>query len=132
MQAVLGMVFAFLGQVGTSVKGAYDVLVSMSVITYFIPFLYLFAAMFKLQREPAGAGVIRVPGGKPVALIVAVLGFCTTSLTIALSLIPAADEPNKLLAVVKVVASTGLVLLTGVVLYWLGKRRASRAAAATM
>ncbi len=25
-------------------------LVSMSAITYFIPFLYLFAAMFKLQR----------------------------------------------------------------------------------
>ena len=132
MQAVLGMVFAFLGQVGTSVKGAYDVLVSMSVITYFIPFLYLFAAMFKLQHEPARAGVIRVPGGKPVALMVATIGFCTTLLTIGLSLIPAADEPNKLLAVLKIVGSTGLALLTGVVLYWLGKKRASRAAAAAM
>ena len=39
---------------GTSVKGAYDVLVSMGVITYFIPYLYLFASMFKLQSEPAG------------------------------------------------------------------------------
>jgi glutamate:GABA antiporter len=132
MQAVLGMVFAFLGQVGTSVKGAYDVLVSMSVITYFIPFLYLFAAMFKLQGEPARVGVIRVPGGKPVALMVATIGFCTTLLTIALSLIPAADEPNKLLAVLKIVGSTGLVLLTGVVLYWLGNKRASRAAAAAV
>ena len=126
------MVFALLGQVGTSVKGAYDVLVSMGVITYFIPFLYLFAAKFKLQREPAGRDVIRVPGGKPVALMVAALGFFTTLLTIALSLIPAADEPNKVLAVVKVVGSTGLVLITGVVLYWLGKRRASRETAATM
>jgi amino acid transporter len=132
MQAVFGMVFALLGQVGTSVKGAYDVLVSMGVITYFIPFLYLFAAMFKLQREPAGQDVIRVPGGRPVALMVAALGFCTTLLTIALSLIPAADEPNKVLAVVKVVGLTGLVLITGVVLYWLGKRRASRETAATM
>jgi glutamate:GABA antiporter len=132
MQAVLGMVFTLLGQVGTSVKGAYDVLVSMSVITYFIPFLYLFAAMFKLQREPAGPGVIRVPGGKPVALIMATVGFCTTLLTIALSLIPAADEPNKVLAVVKIVGLTGLVLITGVVLYWLGKRRASRETAAIL
>ena len=62
-QFVLGAVFIFLGQAGTSVKGAYDVLVSMGVITYFIPYLYLFAAMIKLQREPAGPDVIRVPGG---------------------------------------------------------------------
>jgi amino acid transporter len=128
-QAAFGVVFTFLGQAGTSVKGAYDVLVSMSVITYFIPFLYLFASMFKLQREPAGPDVIRVPGGKPVALILATVGFCTTLLTIALSLIPANDEPNKVLAVIKIVGLTGLVLIVGVLLYWLGKRNARRAAA---
>jgi amino acid transporter len=38
-QAVIGAIFIFLGQAGTSVKGAYDVLVSMGVITYFIPYL---------------------------------------------------------------------------------------------
>ena len=129
MQAVLGVVFTLLGQVGTSVRGAYDVLVSMSVITYFIPFLYLFAAMFKLQREAAGPGVIRVPGGKPVALMMAALGFCTTLFTIGFFLIPDADEPNKMLAVGKIVGLTGLLLVAGVVLYGLGKRRASRAAA---
>jgi amino acid transporter len=128
-QAAFGVVFTFLGQAGTSVKGAYDVLVSMSVITYFIPFLYLFASMFKLQREPAGPDVIRVPGGKPVALILATVGFCTTLLTIALSLIPANDEPNKVLAVIKIIGLTGLVLIVGVLLYWLGKRNARRAAA---
>ena len=75
-QFVFGALFIFLGQAGTSIKGAYDVLVSMGVITYFIPFLYLFAAMFKLQKEPAGPDVIRVPGGKPVARLVAFVGFC--------------------------------------------------------
>jgi len=128
-QCVLGVVFIFLGQAGTSVKGAYDVLVSMSVITYFIPFLYLFASMFKLQWEPAAPGVTRVPGGKPVALMLATVGFCTTLLTIALSLIPANDEPNKVLAVGKIVGLTALVLVVGVLLYWLGKKNARRAAA---
>jgi glutamate:GABA antiporter len=123
IQAVFGVVFAFLGQAGTTVKGAYDVLVSMSVITYFIPFLYLFASMFKLQCEPAGLGVIHVPGGKPVALLMASVGFSTTLLTIVLSLIPAADEPNKILAVVKIVGLTGLVIVVGVLVYWLGKRK---------
>jgi amino acid transporter len=128
VQSVLGAVFIFLGQAGTTVKGAYDVLVSMGVITYFIPYLYVFAAMYKLQGEPAGPEVIRVPGGKPVAKLVAVVGFVTTTLTIALSLLPQPDEPNKPLAILKVVGSTGTLLLIGAVIYWLGKRRTRRKA----
>ena len=112
-QFFLGVVFIFLGQAGTSVKGAYDVLVSMGVITYFIPYLYLFAAMIKLQREPAGPDVIRVPGGKTVAKLVATVGFLTTTLTIALSLIPQPDEPNKPLALFKVVGGCGALVLIG-------------------
>jgi amino acid transporter len=125
-QAVIGAIFIFLGQAGTSVKGAYDVLVSMGVITYFIPYLYLFASMFKLQSEPAGEEVIRVPGGKPVAYALAVVGFITTAFTIALSVLPPPDEPNKPLAVFKIVGGCGALVLIGVGLYWAGKRRAQR------
>ena len=123
-QFVLGIVFIFLGQAGTSVKGAYDVLVSMGVITYFIPYLYLFAAMIKLQHEPAGAEVIRVPGGKTVAKLVAALGFLTTTLTIVLSVLPPPDEPNKPLAVFKIVGGCGALLLIGAGIYIGGKRKA--------
>jgi len=122
----LGVVFIFLGQAGTSVQGAYDVLVSMGVITYFIPYLYLFAAMIKLQGEPAGPDVMRVPGGKLMAKLVATVGFLTTTLTIALSLIPQPDEPNKPLALFKVVGGCGALLLVGVWLYVAGKRRAAK------
>ena len=125
-QFVFGAIFVFLGQAGTSIKGAYDVLVSMGVITYFIPFLYLFAAMFKLQSEPAGPDVIRVPGGKPVAYAVAIVGFVTTALTIAVSVLPPPDEPNKPLAVFKIVGGCGAIVLIGVWLYLAGKRRALR------
>jgi amino acid transporter len=125
-QFFLGAVFIFLGQAGTSVKGAYDVLVSMGVITYFIPYLFLFAAMIKLQRDPAGPDVIRVPGGKTVAKLVAVLGFVTTTLTIFLSLIPQPDEPNKPLALLKIVGGTGALLLIGAWMYWAGKRRTAQ------
>jgi glutamate:GABA antiporter len=97
------------------------------VITYFIPYLYLFAAMIKLQGEPAGPGVIRVPGGKVMAKLVAMLGLITTAVTIALSLIPQPDEPNKPLALFKVVGGCGALLLVGAWLYIAGKRRAARA-----
>lgn len=125
-QFLLGVLFIFLGQAGTTVKGAYDVLVSIGVITYFLPYLYVFAAMFKLQSEPAGREVIRVPGGKPIAKLVAIIGFITTTLTIALSLLPQPDEPNKPLAVIKIVGLTGLLLLAGAGIYWGGKRRMAR------
>jgi glutamate:GABA antiporter len=130
-QTVAGVIFVFLGQAGTSVKGAYDVLVSMGVITYFIPYLYVFAAMYRLQREPAGAEVIRVPGGKPVAQLISVVGFATTTLTIVLSLLPPPDEPNKPLAVLKIVGLTGLLILIGVGIYWAGKKRVTENIRAT-
>ena len=121
-----GMLFAFLGQAATTVKGAYDVLVSMSVITYFIPYLFLFASMIRVQNKPASADVIRVPGGKRVAIPLAVLGLITTGITICLSVLPSDDEPNKTLAVVKVVGMTFVLLAGGVVIYALGKRRQAR------
>jgi len=98
----------------------------MGVITYFIPFAYLFAAMFKLQSEPAGPEVIRVPGGKPVAKLVAVVGLMTTMFAIVMSVIPQPDEPNKPLAVLKIVGLSGLLVLMGAGIYWAGKRRAAR------
>ena len=125
-QFVLGALFIFLGQAGTSVKGAYDVLVSLGVIVYFIPYLYLFAAMIKLQREPVGPEVIRVPGGSAVAKLVAALGFLTTTLTIIVSLIPQPDEPNKPLALLKILGGTGALLLVGMWIYLAGSRRAAK------
>jgi hypothetical protein len=70
--------------------------------------------------------VIRVPGGARIAKLVAALGFCTTILTIALSLLPQPDEPNKPLAVFKIVGGCGALLLVGVWIYVAGKRRAAR------
>jgi amino acid transporter len=123
LQAGVAAIFIFLGQAGTTVKGAYDVLVSMAIIGYFIPYLFMFASMIKLQGEPAGPEVLRVPGGRPVATLLAGLGFCVTAAAICLALIPAEDEPNKVLAVTKVAGLTGVLLLAGAAVYVTGKRR---------
>jgi amino acid transporter len=95
--------FVVLGQAGTSVRGAYDVLVSMSVITYFIPFLFMFAALIRVQDTPPAAGVIQVPGGRPAAIVLASLGLTTTTIAIVLACVPSADDPNPALAVMKIV-----------------------------
>jgi hypothetical protein len=52
------------------------------------------------------------------------LGFITTAATIALSLIPQPDEPNKPLAMFKIIGGCGTLILIGAWIYWAGKRRA--------
>ena len=123
VQFAIGVLFIFLGQAGTSVKGAYDVMASMTVIVYFIPYLFVFGALIKLQGEAAGSEVIRVPGGKPVATLVAIVGLITTTLTIVLSVVPQPDEVNKPLAVLKVVGGSVALLLIGAGIYWMGKTK---------
>jgi glutamate:GABA antiporter len=112
VQAAIALAFVFLGQAGTSVHGAYDALVSMGIIAYFIPFLFMFAAMIKLQREPAGPDVMRVPGGPGAARALAALGFLTTAVSIVLACVPPDAEPRKGLEVV----------LVGVGVYLAGRR----------
>ena len=123
-QAVCCMVFILLGQAGSTVHGAYQVLVTMTIITNFVPYLFMFAAMIRLQREPVEAGVIRVPGGRPVAIGLALVGMVTTSAVIVASVVPDPSEPNKVLAVAKVVFFSVLLIGGGMLLYALGRRRA--------
>jgi amino acid transporter len=123
-----GMVVALLGQAGTTVRGAYDVLVSMAVISTFLPFLFVFAAMIRLQDRPAGPEVRRVPGGRPVAITLASIGLVSTALTIVLSVFPAGDETNKPLAIAKVVGGTLVLVGAGVAVFLASRRKGRRLA----
>ena len=125
VQAAIAALFIWIGKAGsgTTVYLAYDALVSMGIIAYFIPFLFMFAAMIKLQREPAAPDVIRVPGGSAVAIALAALGFVTTAVSIVLACIPPDEAPDKMFAVLKVVGSSLALVGIGVVVYVLGRRR---------
>ena len=127
VQAALAAIFIFLGQAGTSVRGAYDFLVGMAVISYFLPFFYMFASVIRLQREPAGPDVMRIPGGRPIAILLAILGLLTTITSSVLACIPPAEEPNKFLAVVKLLGSSALMVAVGAVIYWVGKSKKKNA-----
>ncbi len=116
-----GMLMGLLGQAGTSVRGAYDALVGMSVITEFLPFLFLFSAMIRVQSRAPEAGAMRVPGGRPVAILLATMGLASTSVTIVLSTIPAEDDPHPIMAVVKVVGATGVLIAGGVMLFMIAR-----------
>jgi amino acid transporter len=102
----------------------------MAIIAYFLPYLFLFAAMIRMQDRPAGPDVRRVPGGRPVAIALASVGLSSTALTIVLSAFPAAEETNKPLAVLKVVGGTVVLVGAGVAVFLASRRKAKRLRAA--
>ena len=77
-----------------------------------------------MQREPAGPGVMRVPGGPMVAIALASIGFIVTAVSIVLACIPPDEEPNKTLAVGKVVGASLALVAIGAIVYAAGRRRA--------
>ena len=114
LQAAISALFVVLGQAGTSVQGAYDVLVGLGVVSYFIPYLMMFAALLKLSRRPR-------------ALVCGVLGLAVTALSIVLAVLPADDSPDAMLSVVKVVGSSVVLVTVGALLFLRGRARARRA-----
>ena len=123
---IAGLLFDVLSQAGTSVKGAYDLLVAMSLIAYFIPYLFVFASMIRLQSHPYVPGTLRLPGGKPVAIVLACTGFFSTASAIILSMFPADDEKHPVTAFTKIVVMTAVLLVTGFLVYRRGQRSIAR------
>lgn len=129
-QAVVAALFIFLGQGGTSVRGAYTVLVSMTVISALLPFLLLFASGIALSGGPRRLEDVRIWGGRGTIILASVVGFLTTTGSIVLTFIPPASEPNKPLAIAKILGLTAVMVGTGVLFYAAGVRRRRRILAA--
>jgi glutamate:GABA antiporter len=117
-----GILFGLLGQAGASVRGAYDMLVAMGVITYFIPYLFLFASAVRMQSQRPPAASFRLPGGTRTIVALACIGFLSTACTIVLSLFPAEDDAHPARTLFKVVIMTLVLLTAGVAIYRSSRR----------
>ena len=95
VESGVGAIFLLLGQFQSSVKGAYEVLITIGVITYFIPYMFLFASMLKLQSRPAGENVIRIPGGKWTGRAVASIGLVVAASELRRKTDAVPDAPNR-------------------------------------
>jgi amino acid transporter len=122
LQGGLGAVFCVLGQAGTGVQGAYEVLVSMGIIAAFLPFAGVFLAVLRLNSDQPvqGAAVTRLPGGRATSLGLALIGLTTTMVALVLAAMPAADEANKPLALAKIIGLTVILLGAGAAVYRAG------------
>jgi amino acid transporter len=129
VQGVLSVIFILAATQGSTVKAAYLKLVNATLIVYFIPFLYMFAAAVRLEREIAATpGAVPIPGGRAGNLFWNGLGFLTTLIAIILALIPPADTPDKTAFFVQVGGGAAGFALVGFLFYAIAGRNRRRGA----
>jgi glutamate:GABA antiporter len=125
VQAIVSGAILLGSQISETTRGAYQFLIDAAIILYFIPFLYMFAAVIKLARRRDRAEnphAVLVPGGSAGVWICGGLGFAVVLLGILVSLVPPGDSSNKLGFELKLVGGTVASVLLGLVLYWRGAR----------
>ncbi len=125
VQAVLSALVLLISQINETTRGAYQVVIDITIILYFIPFLYMFGAAIKLANRPdrkTNPHAVLIPGGKTGVWIACGLASAVTVLSIIVSIFPPGDSSNRSLFVVKVAGSTIFAIAIGLVLYFRGAR----------
>ena len=124
VQGVISSLFIATGYFGGSVEEAYLLLVNVTLIVFFIPYLYLFAAAIALRlREGVRSEIILIPGGNLGTIVVCSLGFITTFVSIALALVPPPEATNLVTFELKVVGTCLLCLISGAYIYWRARHK---------
>ncbi|HXJ47136.1 MAG TPA: APC family permease [Candidatus Dormibacteraeota bacterium] len=123
VQAILSALVLLLSQINETTRGAYQVVIDITIILYFIPFLYMFAAAIKLANRPdrnTNPLAVLVPGGKIGVWIACGLASAVTLLSIIVSVFPPGDSSNRTLFLVKVIGTTIAAIALGLILYYRG------------
>ena len=129
VQATASCAILLISQINETTRGAYQFLVDATIILYFIPFIYMFAAAIKLYSRPdrrANKDAVLIPGGKAGVWIVAGTGLTIVLLGILVSLVPPGDSSDKFGFEMKLVGGTAAAIVLGLTLYWRGARSKAR------
>jgi amino acid transporter len=123
VQAGLSAAILVLANLNETISGAYEVLINATIIVYFIPFLYMYAAAIKLayrKDRSSDPHAALVPGGLAGIWLAGILGFLVTALSIVLSLIPSSDVADRSGYFLKVFGGTVVAVAIGLTLYFRG------------
>jgi amino acid transporter len=100
-------VFVTIAGRSTSIQEAYDILVNLTILIYFVPYLYLFAAQVRLLPDSPRA--------------IAWVGFAATAVSLALTFVPPPGS-NPLTFEVNLIAQAAVILGIGAGFYIWSRR----------
>jgi glutamate:GABA antiporter len=105
---VLATVFIVAGLAGSTVKSAYLLLTQATLILFFIPYLYIFAAYLRLRRSRTVS-----------TALTGVVGLLAVAFSIVLGFVPPGDEVHPVVYELKVVGGVVGFMAVG---FWLAQR----------
>lgn len=122
--AVFFLLLSVLGK-GTTVERAFLILLDMSLLIYFIPYLYLFLCFIvhcRRKRSESDERLI-VPGGATGALVAGICGLAITLFAMLVAMIPPPGTSDIWIHEAKVAGGSLFLLLTGLFIYWRARRK---------
>ena len=128
---VLFLVSVFLSVGGgqTTIQEAYDIMVNLTILIYFLPYLYLFAAFIRLRSMdrsmPADDHTIVLPGGPLGAWLIAGCGLSATLIAMGLVFVPPTGTENVVNYEVNLIGQAAILIAIGLALYVAARRRAA-------
>ena len=110
----LSSLFLTVGGGTTTVQESYDILVNLTIVVYFVPYVYLFLGLTRLLAA----------GERTIAIYVtAAMGLVATIVSMLLVLVPPSGTANILNYEVNLIWQTAAVIATGFGLYVWAKRQ---------
>ena len=126
----LSSVFLSVTGGSTTIQEAYDILVNLTILVYFVPYLYLFPAWIRLRRTErlaAATDVITLPGGLAGVWLISACGFAATLIAIGLVFVPPPDTENVVNYEANLIGQSLLLFAVGFAFYAVARRRHSEA-----
>lgn len=126
IQAPIAALFLFLSVLGkgTNVERAFLILLDMSLLIYFIPYIYLFICFMVHCHRNKREKSLLVPGGATGALIAGVSGLAITLLAMVVALIPPPGTSDIWIHELKLAGGSLFLVVVGLFIYWRAKRKA--------
>jgi amino acid transporter len=124
IQGSIAVVFLLLSVVGkgTTVEAAFLILIDMSLLIYFVPYLYLFICFMVHCWKPQ-AGRLIIPGGRLGALVAGLSGAAITLFAMVVAMFPPPGTTQIWLHELKLGGGAAFLLGAGLAIYWRARRR---------
>ena len=120
--------FLSVGGGKTTIQEAYDIMVNLTILIYFLPYLYLFASFIRLRSldktMAADENTIVLPGGALGAWLIAGCGLVATLIAMGSVFVPPTGTENVLNYEANLVGQAAVLIAIGMAFYFTARRAA--------
>ncbi|HEX8076347.1 MAG TPA: amino acid permease, partial [Chthoniobacterales bacterium] len=124
VQGIIAVIFLLLSVLGkgTTVETAFLILIDMSLLIYFVPYLYLFVSFITHSWRQTDRATL-IWGGRGGALLAGGAGFGITLFAMVVAMIPPPGTTEILLHELKLAGGSFLLVGAGMGIYWRARRK---------